>query len=702
MVSNNQLGGLAADNDVKVQRASVTIRPGQWYWVLEECKGGQHPVDGSGSDATLDLAVLSAPDGPNLATEGSVPTPAGKVKAWFGCLTKIGSNYVQIEEPWSSSWRRAVRIHIDDFWSELLHEPNSDAVIQARVAAAQADSNRLLAQIQEITARLGVGPAAAITSSQGPTDREERALVVMTHTVDASAYKTALVKAKEETLPALFKEVKEANEQMVRWMSAGALSLQAYAGELKPVLEEINQRLFTVSLYAGLTEEVVKVRDGEPAAPDEKVRVMQRRLFMDEEALFYYQTGGMEFKNIGEFDAWLAEPEHMNALLPFQRCIVAMRVRRTKKDRDFNGTLEQAFVIMRLEQADLLTFLYLRNGDRLYRLSTELDFDGLIFPSRDEFDPTEPLMFSMSGGDVDKIITRSDYEARRNADLERKARAAAWAKANKARPKCDQESFNPHERDDDWDFTRRTWYPFDPSSVYYDEASMAVAERVRKYNRVAVILQGLFDRSEVFHPHPPVQTWTPDGFSRAIELIYDGSDVLVNGDPPDFEAYRAQLNAQMTASSVVIGQERVWMEREAERENERISKDWRAKTKHYHTLYEPYGNPGPGFIARMSGWKPRAQVARFTWFRKRLRGIGYFGDDYAPIECSIDVPAQNLLNASAYVPGDFKKFWADRRTRAQYLKWAPFLMAAEEFHAGNLKPQEPGEGPEIPNKRRRR
>jgi hypothetical protein len=29
-------------------------------------------------------------------------------------------------------------------------------------------------------------------------------------------------------------------------------------------------------------------------------------------------------------------------------------------------------------------------------------------------------------------------------------------------------------------------------------------------------------------------------------------------------------------------------------------------------------------------------------------------------------------------------------------------MAAEEFHAGNLKPQAPGEGPEIPNKRRRR
>lgn len=44
---------------------------------------------------------------------------------------------------------------------------------------------------------------------------------------------------------------------------------------------------------------------------------------------------------------------------------------------------------------------------------------------------------------------------------------------------------------------------------------------------------------------------------------------------------------------------------------------------------------------------------------------------------------KKLLNVSAYTPGDFKQFFADPRTRAEYLKWAPLLLAAEEFHAGN-------------------
>lgn len=37
---------------------------------------------------------------------------------------------------------------------------------------------------------------------------------------------------------------------------------------------------------------------------------------------------------------------------------------------------------------------------------------------------------------------------------------------------------------------------------------------------------------------------------------------------------------------------------------------------------------------------------------------------------------------SAYTPGDFHLFYDDPRTRADYLKWAPYLLAAEDFHAG--------------------
>lgn len=674
-----------ASERIEVRRASTEIRVGQWFWLLKDADASTESCTHGGSQIVEHRATS------NDKRRWAQP-PEGKALDWLGCITGIGSNYVMLQEPQIGNSQRGVRVHMDDFWSHLLFEPNADEVIAQRVAGAQADSARLLARIQEITAQLGVGQVNRIEASgqpgTKPVDKEERALVVMSSAVDANAYKAALVEAQTKTLPELFNQVKSANARMLQWMSAGSMAMSAEVEGMSHIDADIKQRLFTVSLYAGLTEEVVMIRDGQPAATQEKVRVMQQRLYADEECLMHYRAGGLEFKDIDAFDRWLAEPEHMNSLLPFPRCVVAMRVRRTPKDRDFDGSLQSAYIIMNLEHQDKRTFLYMRNGDRLYRLSTELEFDEWIFPSKDEFDPGEPLMFSMFGSRVDKVITRAEYEQRLAAEKDRIRTSRDWEDAQKKLPE-EQRSSPPYRRAD-YDIQGH-WHSFDKSSVYYDEAAAAVADRLRKYNRVATILQGLFDRSVVFHPHPPVQTWTPDGFARAIELVYDGSGALHNGEAPDFEEYRARLNATLGAGSVVVGQEQFWLEKEAQKENDRIDRDWRTRHKHHHKTFRPHGNGGPGFVAEIAEWKPRSNVGRFTWLRNRMRGAGYYENDWSPIACTLEVPAQHLLNISAYTPGDFKQFFADRRTRAQYLKWAPALLAAEEFHAGNLNAQKPGE-----------
>jgi hypothetical protein len=54
------------------------------------------------------------------------------------------------------------------------------------------------------------------------------------------------------------------------------------------------------------------------------------------------------------------------------------------------------------------------------------------------------------------------------------------------------------------------------------------------------------------------------------------------------------------------------------------------------------------------------------------------------IPCVIRVHGSKLFNVSGYKPGDYKQFYIDPRSREKYLKWAPLLLAAEEWHAGNL------------------
>jgi len=209
----------------------------------------------------------------------------------------------------------------------------------------------------------------------------------------------------------------------------------------------------------------------------------------------------------------------------------------------------------------------------------------------------------------------------------------------------------------------------------------SIAADVKRHNRLVLVLQGILDRSEALHPHPPWSLWRQDSFTQAIELIYDDDRVLTPGDKPDFEAYRAKCNALVKVGSVMLGQEYRWMRVEAEKENAR---ERRRSSRHYeHKLYTPPGNPGPGKFAHAVAVTKSACTFQWT---KRRRGHEYDREPdptHPDVGCKLTVPIERLFNIDAYKPGDFKLFFSDPRTRSEYLKWAPILLEAEEYHAGN-------------------
>ena len=611
---------------------------------------------------------------------------------WLGCVTHIGSNFVKLRSPAKGNGWRTIRVHLDELDAYLTHEPNASAVIRERIAKLQGHIRSCITQIQMLCANLGINPQLALTQSMDSPSAQQgdsqatMALAVIAGHARIDAYKAALIRAKTEELPKLLAEIKTSNETLSGWMMAETLPLEAMASQLKGTLDDVGSRIFNVELYAGLTEDIVCCRKGAPAPANERLRIMQRRLYMDEECLLGYRHGGMEFKDIHRFDAWLSEPENLERILPFPRCMVAMRVRRLKKDREYDGSLMSAMVNFDLGELDRLTFLYVRNGERVYRLNCSLEFDELIFPDKAMFDPDEPRMVRMFAGKVDKMITVREYESLLAEYTERESKSKAWEAANPrevweaANPKKTWWFANPYR--DDRSFRPSDWKPFDASNVYYDEAAKSIADRITQYNRVALIIQGLYDRSDILHPHPPAQTWTQEGFAAAIELIYDGSAVLGYGESPDFEAYRARCNATLDVGSVTIGQDYAWQVREAEKETRRLDNDWRNRSNWRPTLWKPYGDPGPGYIAKIAKFQPRARKAVFAWERDR-RSQDAYGDN-TPVRATLTISVDDLFNVDAYQLGDYKQFFRDPRTRAEYLKWAPMLLAAEEYHAARL------------------
>ncbi|EGQ62514.1 hypothetical protein GGI1_13359 [Acidithiobacillus sp. GGI-221] len=84
-----------------------------------------------------------------------------------------------------------------------------------------------------------------------------------------------------------------------------------------------------------------------------------------------------------------------------------------------------------LAQLDKLTFLFVRNGENLYRINTEIDFHEWIFPDSGDFMGGDPLMFRTFGDRVDNFITVRAYESMmaENATFEAKSRHGKLTKS---------------------------------------------------------------------------------------------------------------------------------------------------------------------------------------------------------------------------------------------------------------------------------
>lgn len=634
------------DNDGEIQ-------VGQWYWIETE-----RPIHDDKPDSFEELPEDRRTD--NLDEDGNSVDPV----LMLACCVEIGSNYAKLESPRHTTWR----VHFDKFDRLCKREHHPDEYIGGKIKHHQQVFSAIMGEIQQLTRRLAITPATQL----GEHTETQALATCGAANSDMNQYKADLARAKDKDLPDLFADMAEQQEMIASWMTAASIPLKVQAQQMKGTIKQVEDRIHNVQLYAGLSEDVVQIAKGEPAAMTEPVHLMQRRCYMDEEALLDYRAGGMEFKGIRKFDAWIAKPKNRDRLLPFPRCLVTFRVRRNDKEREWNGNLRDFIRIHLAENADKQTFLFVRNGDQIYRMSTTIDFGDRLFPDFDASKLTSKLWIELYFHKVVRLISEDEYKAiiKEHEDAKRE-----WEEAEK-RDSKNNSIFAP--------YMTKKYVPFDHSSVYYDDAVAMLREQINQHNRIVLILQGLLDRSPALHPHPPWKTWTQGGFEQAFRLVYDDSRVLVAGPKPDFEAYRAKLNASLKTGSMTVGQQDEWELQEGEKEANKRDRDYRFRNSDYRPRrWKPYGNKGPGVVSAVADYKPKAKKCVYRWERIKLIASRYGDDEFT--DCTMTLDAVKVLNVDAYTPGDFKQFFADPRTRAEYLQWAPLLLTAEDYKAGKAK-----------------
>ena len=594
---------------------------------------------------------------------------------WLGCVAHIGSNYIKFQSI-PLGYTRSIRIHHKDFFAQCKHVEDPLPYIESQVKRYQANVNEALHEIKSITKRLGISKQHALELKEQGTSGTELAL--MSDSIDIKTHEANLVQAKEETLPMLFKQVKENTDLVACWMKAETLPMTIAKDQMENDISDIDSRIFNLKLYGGIDEYITVIKEGNHASIDEKIHVFQNKKYMDEECLANYVSGGMDFNDVGMFCDWLTLDDNLERILPFPKSVVPFQIRRHEKLRRALNIID-VFQNLAAAKLDENTYFLVRNGDAVYFVDSLVKFDEKIFPDKSEFDPTQAIYFKV--GSFKKIDWMHENEF-----LSRKAERIAYDKKIKSwEEKNPDKSWieNPHRDSKISDFHYESYELLNDESLYFDDFNEHFSSILKSYNRITLVLQGLLDRSTVLSPHANVQTWNNVSFNQNIQLVYDHDRTLPEGEKPDIKAYIAKCNESLKKGSVVYGQADYWLEHEKEKEERR-----RDRSLHDYGSIEyytgPYGNPGPGRVAEVAGMVKKHTMARFIWFRER---IGYKYDDMGPIKASISVPIECLFNIDAYKPGDYKLFYKDPRTRAEYINWAPMLLAAEDYHAGNLKPK---------------
>jgi len=310
----------------------------------------------------------------------------------------------------------------------------------------------------------------------------------------------AVVKARMAEVHSLVRrkqsEVAAAQQALRARLDAEMARANQVLEPLKKMVARMQEGIWTINLYLGRDESIVRLTEGDPAPADTPITIRQMTLAMDEESRIAAEVGGIDINDLPEFDAWLAaDPAHVEQIIPEPKGVVVLVA--SRQNRDYGNP----WTTLAMKDANTDSYWLIRNGDNLYRMHTDLRVGHRLVPLADEF----TSLF----------------------------RRRAWS----------------HERAEHGD-----WVDLKPGSREWAEAEEKADSKHRHYMRAALVIQGLIDRTTVFHPlpHPGLSVLQPDDYDAGhVAIITDAERAIGTGRPP-FSQWLKDLNAGLRPGMRVV------------------------------------------------------------------------------------------------------------------------------------------------------
>lgn len=295
-------------------------------------------------------------------------------------------------------------------------------------------------------------------------------------------------------------DIERRRNELEAEMAAERARLDVQMRPLREQLRKMQEVMWTVDLYLGRDESLRLLRDGAPAPADTPITIRQRVLVMAEESLILMDRSatGMTADNIPEFVEWLlADKSHLERVLPAQRgvaVLIATRVE-SKSGNIFEDSARDA--------ANQASWWLLRNGERIYLLTVdpELRVADRMLPRRSEFvDVFDKRMFG---------------------------------------------------------FGRPLGAPVEPGSQEWLDMEKVADARRRHYMRIMLVLQGIIDRTPVWHPLPEfgvnLLSLADQDAGKIVLWQDDEESIQITDGREDFRSWQARLNKMLRPGLRVIG-----------------------------------------------------------------------------------------------------------------------------------------------------
>jgi len=200
-------------------------------------------------------------------------------------------------------------------------------------------------------------------------ESSERALAVLN--------KDFLVRQKKDV-----ETIQRKFEVLGRILESKRQDLQEYVREMSGKIEKMNKVIGQIELYLGINEDIIQIQKGANADVKTSIYLRQQILYMDEETGVLLESGGLDYKSIDEFDSWATDNKNYKKLIPEEKGVVVLRVRRNDKDYGTGKNIVEMF----MNQANHHTYILIRNGDNLYRIWVGIIIQPRLFPTQEEMD----------------------------------------------------------------------------------------------------------------------------------------------------------------------------------------------------------------------------------------------------------------------------------------------------------------------------